>query len=69
MNLGLLRQIIKDQDLNYYKMSRLMRISHTGVRKKLLGESEFKASEIARLKKVLDLDDATFLQIILTNDE
>ena len=64
MDLKLLQQIIKDQGLNYYKMGRLMRMSHTGFRKKLIGESEFKVSEIVRLKKVLNLDDATILKIL-----
>jgi len=68
MDLNKLNKIIRSQGLNNLKMSQLCKISHTAFRNKIVGEREFKASELKRMKQVLDINDATMCDIIFGED-
>lgn len=68
MDLKLLDEIIKLNHLNNLKMSQLLKMSNTGFRYKMQGVREFKVSELRKLKKYLNISDATMLKLIFGED-
>ena len=57
-NTALLRNTIYDSGLKLSYIAKKMGLSAYGLQKKINGESEFKASEIAGLCDILKIDDA-----------
>ncbi len=54
-----LRGIIDDSGISITAIAAKIGISREGLYKKIQGETEFKASEIAKMKEILHLDDET----------
>lgn len=55
MNIELLEEKIKKSGLKYEFIAEKLNITEAGLRKKRAGISEFKASEVRILKKILNL--------------
>lgn len=51
-----LKDAIKRSGYRIYFIAEQLNITYTGFRKKIKGESEFKASEISKLSELLNLD-------------
>ena len=64
MDTDLLSKIIKNQGLNISKISMLTKMSHNNLSNKLKGDREFKASELAKIKKALCLSHESMAMII-----
>ena len=64
MDTDLLLKIIKNQGLNISKMTMLTKLSHNNLINKLKGDREFKASELAKIKKALGLSHESMAMII-----
>lgn len=57
MNIEVLKKIIKKKGLKLSYIAEKLELSYTSIRKKMCGEVEFKASEISKLKAILNLGD------------
>jgi len=66
--LELLRKKIDQSGLKLTYVAERLGISYQGLKKKLDGDTEFKASEIAVLKDVLQLSDAEVQDIFFTDN-
>lgn len=66
--LELLRKKIDQSGLKLTYVAERLGISYQGLKKKLDGDTEFKASEIAVLKDVLQLSDVEVQDIFFTDN-
>jgi hypothetical protein len=64
MDLNLLQDIIKAQDLNVTQIVRLTHMSHNTLNNKFKGIREFKVSELIKLKRALCLSHDTMSLLI-----
>lgn len=64
MDVNLISRIIQRQGLNISKMSMLTKMSHNNLSNKLKGDREFKASELAKIKKALCLSHESMAMIV-----
>lgn len=69
MDVNLINKIITNQGLNISKMSMLTKMSHSNLSNKLKGDREFKASELAKIKKALGLSHETMALIVFGPEE
>ena len=69
MDLFLLDLLIRRKGLNRYKMSQLMHMPHSTFRDKMEGRSEFKASEIRKIRMILSLDNDTMCKILFSDGD
>ena len=60
---NILKEKIRDRKLNYKKLSEKMRISESGLNKKMNGKYFFTQEEIFMLKKILKLKNSELVQI------
>ena len=60
---NILKEKIRDRKLNYKKLSEKMRISESGLNKKMNGKYFFTQEEIFLLKKILKLKNSELIQI------
>ena len=60
---NILKEKIRDKKLNYKKLSEKMRISESGLNKKMNGKNFFTQSEIYELKELLELSNDELVQI------
>ena len=60
---NILKEKIKDRKLSYKKLSEKMRISESGLNKKMNGKYFFTQEEIFMLKKILKLKNSELIQI------
>ena len=60
---NILKEKIRDKKLNYKKLSEKMRISESGLNKKINGKNFFTQSEIYELKELLELSNDELVQI------
>ena len=60
---NILKEKIRDRKLNYKKLSEKMRISESGLNKKMNGKYFFTQEEIFLLKKILKLKNSELVQI------
>ena len=60
---NILKEKIRDKKLNYKKLSEKMRISESGLNKKMNGKYFFTQEEIFLLKKILKLKNSELVQI------
>lgn len=60
---NILKEKIRDRKLNYKKLSEKMRISESGLNKKMNGKYFFTQEEIFMLKKILKLKNSELIQI------
>ena len=63
MAYNILKLKIKDKKLNYQKLAKELRISESGLNKKINGKNYFTQSEIYRIKKLLELTDNELIKI------
>jgi len=69
MNLDIIKDYMIKYGYSSYKMAKLMGLSHTAFYNKITGKYEFKAYEIRKLKKILNIDDRTMLIILFGESE
>ena len=60
---NILKEKIRDRKLSYKKLSEKMRISESGLNKKMNGKYFFTQEEIFLLKKILKLKNSELVQI------
>ena len=60
---NILKEKIRDRKLSYKKLSEKMRISESGLNKKINGKYFFTQEEIFLLKKILKLKNSELIQI------
>ena len=60
---NILKEKIRDRKLSYKKLSEKMRISESGLNKKMNGKYFFTQEEIFLLKKILKLKNSELIQI------
>jgi len=60
---NILKEKIRDKKFNYKKLSEKMRISESGLNKKMNGKNFFTQSEIYELKELLELSNDELVQI------
>lgn len=60
---NILKEKIRDRKLNYKKLSEKMKISESGLNKKMNGKYFFTQEEIFMLKKILKLKNSGLIQI------
>ena len=60
---NILKEKIRDRKLSYKKLSEKMRISESGLNKKMNGKYFFTQEEIFMLKKILKLKNSELIQI------
>lgn len=60
---NILKDKIRDKKLSYKKLSEKMRISESGLNKKMNGKYFFTQEEIFMLKKILKLKNSELIQI------
>lgn len=60
---NILKEKIRDKKLSYKKLSEKMRISESGLNKKMNGKNFFTQSEIYELKELLELSNDELVQI------
>lgn len=60
---NILKEKIRDRKLSYKKLSEKMRISESGLNKKMNGKYFFTQEEIFMLKKILKLKNSELVQI------
>ena len=60
---NILKEKIRDRKLSYKKLSEKMRISESGLNKKINGKYFFTQEEIFMLKKILKLKNSELIQI------
>ena len=60
---NILKEKIRDRKLSYKKLSEKMRISESGLNKKINGKYFFTQEEIFMLKKILKLKNSELVQI------
>ena len=60
---NILKEKIRDKKLSYKKLSEKMRISESGLNKKMNGKYFFTQEEIFMLKKILKLKNSELIQI------
>ena len=63
MAYNILKLKIKDKKLNYQKLAKELRISESGLNKKINGKNYFTQSEIYRIKELLELSDNELIKI------
>ena len=63
MAYNVLKLKIKDKKLNYQKLAKELRISESGLNKKINGKNFFTQSEIYELKELLELSNDELVQI------
>lgn len=63
MAYNVLKLKIKDKKLNYQKLAKELRISESGLNKKINGKNYFTQSEIYRIKELLELTDNELIKI------
>ena len=63
MAYNILKLKIKDKKLNYQKLAKELRISESGLNKKLNGKNYFTQSEIYKIKELLELTDNELIKI------
>ena len=63
MAYNILKLKIKDKKLNYQKLAKELRISESGINKKINGKNYFTQSEIYRIKELLELTDNELIKI------
>ena len=65
---NILKEKIRDRKLSYKKLSEKMRISESGLNKKMNGKYFFTQEEIFMLKKILKLKNSELVQIFFQNN-
>lgn len=60
---NILKEKIRNKKLSYKKLSEKMRISESGLNKKMNGKNFFTQSEIYELKELLELSNDELVQI------
>ena len=60
---NILKLKIKDKKLNYQKLAKELRISESGLNKKINGKNYFTQSEIYKIKELLELSDNELIKI------
>ena len=63
MAYSVLKLKIKEKKLNYQKLAKELRISESGLNKKINGKNYFTQSEIYQLKELLELSDNELIEI------
>ncbi|WP_455045140.1 DUF739 family protein [Leptotrichia trevisanii] len=63
MAYSVLKLKIKDKKLNYQKLAKELRISESGLNKKINGKNYFTQSEIYKIKELLELTDNELIKI------
>ena len=63
MAYSILKLKIKDKKLNYQKLAKELRISESGLNKKINGKNYFTQSEIYKIKELLELSDNELIKI------
>ncbi|NWO18672.1 helix-turn-helix transcriptional regulator [Leptotrichia sp. oral taxon 223] len=63
MAYNVLKLKIKDKKMNYQKLAKELRISESGLNKKINGKNYFTQSEIYRIKELLELTDNELIKI------
>jgi hypothetical protein len=63
MAYNILKLKIKDKKLNYQKLAKELRISESGLNKKINGKNYFTQSEIYKIKELLELSDNELIKI------
>ena len=63
MAYNVLKLKIKDKKLNYQKLAKELRISESGLNKKMNGKNYFTQSEIYKIKELLELTDNELIKI------
>ena len=63
MAYNVLKLKIKDKKLNYQKLAKELRISESGLNKKINGKNYFTQSEIYQLKELLELSNNELIEI------
>jgi hypothetical protein len=63
MAYNILKLKIKDKKLNYQKLAKELRISESGLNKKINGKNYFTQSEIYKIKELLELTDNELIKI------
>lgn len=63
-----LKMLIKNQGVSITHVAKALNISREGLYKKLNGETEFKASEIGVIRKLLRMTPKEFDSIFFAND-
>ena len=63
MAYNVLKLKIKDKKLNYQKLAKELRISESGLNKKINGKNYFTQSEIYKIKELLELTDNELIRI------
>ncbi|WLD74730.1 helix-turn-helix domain-containing protein [Leptotrichia sp. HMT-225] len=63
MAYNVLKLKIKDKKLNYQKLAKELRISESGLNKKINGKNYFTQSEIYKIKELLELTDNELIKI------
>jgi len=63
MAYNVLKLKIKDKKLNYQKLAKELRISESGLNKKINGKNYFTQSEIYKIKELLELSDNELIKI------
>ena len=63
MAYDVLKLKIKDKKLNYQKLAKELRISESGLNKKINGKNYFTQSEIYQLKELLELSNNELIEI------
>ena len=63
MAYNILKLKIKDKKLNYQKLAKELRISESGLNKKINGKNYFTQSEIYKIKELLELTDNELMKI------
>ena len=63
MAYDVLKLKIKDKKLNYQKLAKELRISESGLNKKINGKNYFTQSEIYQLKELFELSNNELIEI------
>ena len=63
MAYNVLKLKIKDKKLNYQKLAKELRISESGLNKKINGKNYFTQAEIYKIKELLELTDNELIKI------
>ena len=63
MAYNVLKLKIKDKKMNYQKLAKELRISESGLNKKINGKNYFTQSEIYKIKELLELTDNELIKI------
>ena len=63
MAYNILKLKIKYKKLNYQKLAKELRISESGLNKKINGKNYFTQSEIYKIKELLELSDNELIKI------